>query len=718
MPQKTTTPVRPRIAVYRRVSTDRQAEEGISLDLQLQRCLEEADRRYGENLYDYTDFCDDGYSGSLGLASQDRRKTKHRPRLSAMMEGVAAGQFECVLVYRIDRLFRSVSLASHLLNSFFRQYEVGLISVQDRIDATTAQGRAMIYVMAIMAEYFLDWMSENIQQALRKLRREGRFIGVVPFGWRRPTDEERAAGAPDIVRDEEQGRWVVQMKDWCLAGWGLRKIIQALYEAGVPTPEGKPYWRQGGVRDVLLNPAHYGHVSVGDGSTVLGSHYDLRYYEEDVYLQVVAQIQKRACVPPANQSSPHYLLHGKLWCRHCGRLMRGRRHNQRGQLYYRCTTHLGDRAEGCSTNSKQTDLVEQCVLQVIAELSQRPDLLDLATAESDELLRREDASLDEEVTRLQGRLREVEQQIAKWSGLFLNSAVPQEVLESESQRLQVERQQVEAALGKAEEARKRKGMRERQLGQVTECLQSFDELWDHLNLEERREFVDTVVDRVDMGRGDDGETVVTVKLHFGDERTFHIPKLHERTGALSLKQLALLELDHRGLDAEQIAKQWQVSPQSVHASGSAIRRRLGVAPLDEAYELHREEIQLYLPWLPLEGRSRAKRPGGKASCLTDAQLDVLRLKAQRKSGRLIAEALGLSTGAVYKHLHDIRQALGARTDKEAVEKARRHGLLADAGVADPQLTRRQKAYLYLRGQGLDEQAIADRWQVQIQSVYT
>lgn len=718
MRKSTPTPQRPRIAVYRRVSTDRQAEEGISLDVQLQRCLEEADHRYGPGLYDYDDFCDDGYSGSLGLASQDRRKTKHRPHLSAMMTAVIAGRYDVVMVYRIDRLFRSVSLAAHLLNDYFRRYDVGLVSVQDRIDATTAQGRTMIYIMAIMAEYFLEWASENIKQSLRKRRREGAFIGQVPFGWRRPTEAEKAAGAPDIVRDEEQGRCVLQMKDWYLSGWGLRRIVVALKEAQVLTPEGKPVWRVKGVQDMLFNPAHFGHVSVGDGSTTPGSHFDLRYYDETVYQQLREQSDKRACTPPSVQSTPYYLLNGKLRCQHCDRLMRGRRHVQRGQLYYRCTTHVTDRAELCSCNGKRSDLVERCVIEAIEEFSQRPDLIELAETQTGMLLGQQDQALGDDTHRLAERLREIDEEIAKWSRLFLKSSVPQDVLEGESQRLQSEREQVQGALDRVEKRRQQRSFRERQFEQVTTYLQSFDELWERLDLEERRELVDTVVDQVTMGRGDNEETVVAVKLHFGEERTFYIPKLHDAPGALSTKQMAVLELHHRGQGEVEMAHQLDISVQSLRSTTSRIRRRLGVASLDEAYDLHQEEIQRYLPWLPLEGRSRSRQPVTGMPGLTEAQLEVLRLKAQHMSGRLIAQALGIETGTVYKHLFDIRQVLAAKTDKAAVEQALRHGLLTGVNCAEPQLTRRQQAYLYLRSQGLSEEEVADRWQVQIQSVYT
>jgi len=104
--------------------------------------------------------------------------------------------------------------------------------------------------------------------------------------------------------------------------------------------------------------------------------------------------------------------------------------------------------------------------------------------------------------------------------------------------------------------------------------------------------------------------------------------------------------------------------------------------------------------------------------LTDAQTRVLLLKAQGHRGKAIGEALGIGTGGVYTHLHDIRVQLGVGTDQAAVEKATRWGLIDPGKPVAVPLTPRKRAYLYLRKSGLADADVATKWEVGPSSVLT
>lgn len=714
--QTSKTPQRPRVALYRRVSTDRQADEGGSLELQLERCLGEADRRFGPNLYDYVDYCDDGYSGSLGLRSQSARKSQHRPRLSDLVEDIEAGKIDTVIAYRLDRLFRSVSLASHMLNDVFDKYDVGLISVVENIDASTPQGKAMIHVMIVMAEYFLDWMSENICEALAKLKRDGRFVGRPPFGWRRLTEEEKAAGIlPDIVPDEDQGRWVAQMKDWFLSGWGMPRIAEALHEAGVQSPAGKDWWREGTVRKVLNNPFHCGKMHLAEGVLIdiVGIE---PYYSEAVYYQIRELFKQRADKGPATVAAVHYLLNDALKCKHCGGPMRGRRHNQRGQLYYRCVSKGGQRTKFCSGNSKQTDLIDGCVLAAVHRFAERPDMQEFARPEAMRRLGVADAGLRQDVKQLKGRIEVLQSEIDRWSAQFRESALDPDVFIHEANRLQEERRGLGESLVERTRQLSFHDTRVEQQKLAIERLASFAQVWERLNLEERRELVGSVVEQVSVGKMPKGDTEVEVKLRLGSVSRSVIPKLHGAKRELSLQQLAHLELAHRGLSDAQIAEAWQVTIPRVRSIAGATRRKLNVADLETAYQQQRETIELYLEWLPLQATRKTGNGGERKTCLTEAQQQILQHRARGHRGPAIAVTLGITPGAVYKHLHDIRVRLGVDTDDAAVAKAAQWGLVDLEQALAIHLTPRESAYLYLLSTGSTDEEIAAAWEVSAQGV--
>lgn len=716
--KKTKSPERPRIAFYRRISRDDPNREKVSMELQLEKCQQEADHRYGAGLYDCEDFADPDYSGSLGLRSKDSRKTKHRPRFSDLMEGIAEGRFDVVIIYRLDRLFRSASLAMHVLKDYFQEHEVGLVSVQEHIDASSAHGRAMIGVMAVMAEYFLEWGRENIIAALHKIRSEGRRLGKAPYGWRLPTEEEKQAGVEaSLMRNEEQGEWVVRIKDWFLSGWGRGTIIQALHEAEVKSPKGLEWWTDSVVKDLLTNRTHCGQMELGDGLIVdiIGVK---PYYDVTVYEQILEKMKERAAKGPAGTAAPHYLLPAVLECEHCGGPMRGRRNLQRGHLYYRCVAPPDKRTKDCGRNSKQADLIDRCATQAIEEFAARPDVQELVLAQAMQDLNQGDQDLGKGLKELKRGLAAVKTEQERWTAEFRGSGLDREVYIEEANALQEKKRQLEARVADLQRQLDRRHVRDAQAQMVAERLLSFTANWDPLDLEQRRELAESLLEKVIVGHQEDGDTHVHVIPRLGPTRDFTIPLMHGGDRLIAMKQLAHLELSHRGLDEERIAEAWGVSVQAVRSSASRIRKALGVGTLEEAYEQQKEDVIKYLDWLPLEGEFR--RPAGSKvkTCLTDAQTQVLLLKAQGLRGKAIADALGITVGAVYKHLHDIRVQLGVDTDKAAVEKAAQWGLI-DLGkpVAVP-LTPRERAYLYLRRSGLADADVAAKWEVALSNVLT
>lgn len=557
--RKTKPPERPRIAFYRRISRDDPNREKVSMELQLEKCKQEADHIYGAGLYDYEDFADPDYSGSLGLRAKDSRKTKHRPRFSDLMEGIAEGRFDVVIIYRLDRLFRSASLAMHVLKDYFQEYEVGLVSVQEHIDASSAHGRAMIGVMAVMAEYFLEWGRENVIAALHKIRSDGRHLGTAPYGWRLPTQEEKQAGVEaSLLRNEEQGRWVVQIKDWFLSGWGRGTIIQALHKAGVKSPTGLEWWTDSVVKDLLTNRTHCGQMDLGDGLVV-----DIAgvkpYYDVTVYEQILEKMRERAAKGPSGTASPHYLLPAVLECEHCGGPMRGRRNLQRGELYYRCVAPAHRRTKNCSKNSKQADLIDRCAIQTLEEFAMRPDVQELVWAESVKRLETDGEQLARSVKAIQAELADADAQLQLWLREFSRPDLDRDVFVTRTDELQERKRLLEATLADKQEQVERRHVREAEHQLIAERLAFFPANWERLDLEQRRELADSLLEKVVVSHQEDGDTHVHVIPRLGPARDFIIPLMHGGDRPLSMKQLAHLELAHRGLSDEQIAEAWGVT---------------------------------------------------------------------------------------------------------------------------------------------------------------
>jgi DNA invertase Pin-like site-specific DNA recombinase len=119
---------------------------------------------------------DSGVSGTLSLAN--------RPGGAEIAELLDARRptVHAVVVARLDRLGRDAGETLTLLRRF-TQGQVGLVSVADRVDLSTPQGRAMAGVAAVFSQLERELIAERTADALARLRDQGRVYGTVPFGF-------------------------------------------------------------------------------------------------------------------------------------------------------------------------------------------------------------------------------------------------------------------------------------------------------------------------------------------------------------------------------------------------------------------------------------------------------------------------------------------------------------------------------------------------------
>lgn len=151
-----------RIAIYARVSTS----GGQSVDMQLLDLRELAKRRDFELVGEY---CDEGVSGSQ----------ESRPALDALLRDARRRKFDAVLVWKLDRLGRSLVHLVRLLQDL-RALGVELISFSEGLDFTTTTGKLLYQVISAFAEFERDCIRERVTAGLRNARAKGKRLGRPP----------------------------------------------------------------------------------------------------------------------------------------------------------------------------------------------------------------------------------------------------------------------------------------------------------------------------------------------------------------------------------------------------------------------------------------------------------------------------------------------------------------------------------------------------------
>lgn len=204
---------------YVRVSTERQAEEGVSLDAQKNRIAAWC----AANGYELAGVeCDAGISG---------KRASNRPALQAALDRACAER--CALVvYSLSRLARSTKDAL-AISERLDKAGADLVSLTEKIDTTSAAGKMVFRMLAVLAEFERDLVSERTRGAMAQKRRAGEKTGGgVPFGFRVGPDGRRLEPAPELAPA------VKLIRRRRAAGASLSSIARTLAKRGTPTAGG------------------------------------------------------------------------------------------------------------------------------------------------------------------------------------------------------------------------------------------------------------------------------------------------------------------------------------------------------------------------------------------------------------------------------------------------------------------------------------------------
>ncbi len=205
---------------YIRVSTDKQAEHGVSLEAQHAKLTQYA-ALYDIELVDI--IVDAGVSA----------KTLDRPGLQRALGMLRKGQASALLVAKLDRLTRSVKDLGTLVEEYFSSANITLLSVADSIDTRTAAGRLVLNVLGSVAQWERETIGERTAEALAHKREQGQRTSLhAPYGFRIADEGKR------LVADDAEQALLGAIRDARSRGLSQRAIVAALERQGFSTRKG------------------------------------------------------------------------------------------------------------------------------------------------------------------------------------------------------------------------------------------------------------------------------------------------------------------------------------------------------------------------------------------------------------------------------------------------------------------------------------------------
>ncbi len=454
---------------YIRVSTEEQAKEGYSIPAQKER-LDAFAKSQGWTITEY--YIEEGRSG----------KDLERPAAQKMLADITEGNIEIVLVYRLDRLTRSV-IDLHTLLQLFEKHQVAFRSVTEIYDTTTATGRLFITLVAAMAQWERENLGERVYFGMSEMVKQGRRPGTKePYGYTYNKEKK--------VLDVNPGEAKVirQIYDMYLKGDGIRKIVRSLNESQIPTKFGKT-WADNTISHILKNPLYLGSFR-WDGEKFDGGHTAI--LDENTWLSVQEKMVRKKKLPPRHASG-NYPLTGILKCGLCGTSLNGSvstQKNMQGKRkvrWYKCGRR--DHKQDCDLPYFRAETVENQVLEWIGKASNLDALQEMAKAKAN------DSNVLDEVNALEAELRGAGLKKKKWFDAYEAGVIGvpdlNNRLKSITEREEYARTRLKELSFEQPEWTKKERLKK---------IQNFRWLWENANPQERKELAHELIKSITAGK--------------------------------------------------------------------------------------------------------------------------------------------------------------------------------------------------------------------------
>lgn len=378
-----------RVAIYIRVSTAKQDQDGYSIPMQKERLIAYC-RAKGWVVSGM--FIDPGHSGS----------TLERPGMASLIEGVKAGKYDVVLVYKLDRLSRSQKDTLYLIEDVFMKHDTAFVSMQESFDTSTVFGIAMVGILSVFGQMERSAIVERTMMGRTGRAEKGYWHG----GGDWPLGYSYVDG--ELVADPVEAQQVRDVYQMYADGYSVTEITRRM--DGRTTKHGD-WSHTGTVGNVLDNPLYAGYIHF-DGVLERGQHEAI--VPEELNRKVKARRKRLRHAEASGDSA--YLLTGLIYCDCCNaRYFPNRRPNK--TVVYSCHSRAKKNKSmvkdpNCKAPHIPLAELDAMVEKEVMRLIREPELVDevikkRAASEggSDSSVSSELMRLDNEINRLMDALQ-------------------------------------------------------------------------------------------------------------------------------------------------------------------------------------------------------------------------------------------------------------------------------------------------------------------------
>jgi site-specific DNA recombinase len=483
---------RVRCAIYTRKSSDEGLDQEFnSLDAQREsaEAFIASQKAEGWEVLPET-YNDGGFSGG----------SIERPALQRLLRDIEEGKLDCVVVYKVDRLSRSLLDFARIMEIFDR-HNVSFVSVTQQFNTTHSMGRLTLNILLSFAQFEREIIGERIRDKIAAQKRKGKWAGGVPvLGY----DVDRSGPSPRLVVNAaeatrvrtifqiylEKGSMLPVVGELSHRGWvNKRRVTKKGKELG-----GRPFDRAT-LYQLLTNPIYTGKIS-HKGQLYDGEHPAI--IDADLFAKVQEQLQHNGRTGGVIVRNKYgALLRGLLRCKQCNCAMsHAFSRNRSGTFYryYRCSGAIKNGARGCPNGSLPAAEIERVVVDEVRQLGEDKGLLQTVLNEATAALTTEVSDLSRDRDHIKGELTRHHAELRRMAA---GDSTSQEAIN----RMADLHEQVADAERRLAAIAKRLGELERETitpAQADTALARFDDVWNRLIPREQARLLNLLIASVEF----------------------------------------------------------------------------------------------------------------------------------------------------------------------------------------------------------------------------
>ena len=505
-----------KVAIYTRVSTEDQAREGYSIEVQQEYLLDHANRLGLEVYKIYTD----EVSGYI----------LDRPALKEMLQDAKGKKFELIITYKLDRFSRKLKDLLNIVDEL-EGYGVAYKSATEPFDTTTSAGKLMFQQLGSFAEFERNRIKERVFPGMIKGVQQGNWQGAryAPYGYHYNKEKKLL----EVVPEESDIVKLIYMM--YLSNKTSGQIAEYLYLKGYKTRSGgkfnsplacKILKNQIYLGKLVWNQHHYdtkqhtntraGYKYVrNDPSKVVvaqGRHQPIICQEDFDLVQKKLRANRKGALHRRNVFE--YPLTGILYCAKCGYRYQGtssisNHRTKKRKRWYKCSC-MGTYHIKCDNPSMKAEDIEPKVFDIVTKVLTHRDMIN---GRLDSLVKANininNTDVRQDLDKLNELIKDNLTKQSKLNDAYMDNLIGIEIYKDKVSLLREEEKQIKAEIGKCKIRLVEKEQSEAYLRTLKLAIDNFDETKKKIDIVEKKEMVKLIFKSVEINGGQ----MVAVRLY-------------------------------------------------------------------------------------------------------------------------------------------------------------------------------------------------------------